>query len=141
MRHARTSLFSFLFCSAIACGGAAPARAQAPTPPAAAASTWLSSLPAYPAAREVCWQNVVLAPEPDHPFRELHWTMYSSADSLDAVRDFYAKSGHPLTSDELKNGDESLSVYAKGAAYPSCDVAPDASARTIFIVSSAPAPK
>jgi hypothetical protein len=114
---------------------AASAASTAVRPPVSNEATWLG-FPAYPGAREVCGQSV-LGTTGDGSRMEIHWTMYASADSLEAVRRFYVDQRRALSADELRNGDEVLSVHARGTSYPTCGHDPEPATTTVFIVSRA----
>lgn len=96
---------------------------QQDSPPS---SAWLG-FRAYPGAREVCSQSILGSGA------EIHWTMYASADPIERARAFYAQDH--LDHDELRQGDDILSVYAKGASYPTCEQKLADAEQTVFVVS------
>jgi hypothetical protein len=125
------------------CPGKGPSG-HAPATAPAGGERWAGVFMPYPGARKLCWQHVsgFSDGKPIH----IMWTGYATKDPPERVSDFYArntsgntvgKSTHGLA--QLRGPKlEVLSVQiAARKDYPTCEVKPASSDRTVIIVSTA----
>jgi hypothetical protein len=94
---------------------------------------------AYPGARKLCSQHV------SGNTMHINWTAYASTDPHRKVIDFYVKrhGGKPEGETLTLSGSKGvrLSVHAAAAAgYPTCEVKPAKSDKTVIIVAHATGP-
>jgi hypothetical protein len=125
-------------------GGAAPrggiGDAPLPVAPAApvAEDRWLE-FAAYPGARKLCSQHV------SGNTMHISWTAYATTDHHRKVIDFYVKrhggkpEGDTLTLSGSKGVKLSVHPADKGG-YPTCEVKPAKSDKTVILVSQATGP-
>ena len=128
----------WLFLSLFALGvlGGGPAAVPAPTP--VAEDKWLD-FAAYPGARKLCWQHV------SGNSMHINWTAYATTDATQKVIAFYVKRhGGKPDGDTLKLEAPKgmrLSVHpADKGGYPTCEVKPAKSDKTVIIVAQAVGP-
>lgn len=107
-------------------------------PPAASAARWMDEFPAYPNARELCYQHI--SGDTMHIFV----LQYATTDAPETVVAFYVReTGQAAGADARRfsfagTGDRHLDVNpAHEAGVPSCGTKPAASDQTIVIVSRA----
>lgn len=114
-----------------------PPAAVEPPAPDPARAPWHGTIVAYPGARELCYQHV------SGTTMHVFWTGWASPDPIERVRAFYERhrgaailDGAPDAFSLRIEGDpsRSVSVTRVGAGHPSCDVAPEPTDRTYFVV-------
>jgi hypothetical protein len=117
-------------------GGACAVSALTPV----AADAWLE-FAAYPGARRLCSQHVT------GDTMHIEWTAYASTDPHPKVIAFYVKrhggkpEGDTLRLEGKPGKGTRLSVHpADKGSYPTCDVKPAKSDKTVIIVSQAVGP-
>jgi hypothetical protein len=124
--------------------GPAPRLAKPGAATAGGGERWGGLFPPYPGARKLCWQHV--SGFSDGKALHIQWIGFATADAPERVSDFYARntsgaaaerSSHGLT--QLRGSKrEVLSVMiAARQGYPTCEVKPAKSDRTVIIVSTA----